>query len=76
MEVTSLELMQFDNAEAMWGMIVTGAASPSGVHSYGSRTLSLVAGIVCLLGIFVWAWARKGRHVAEARRMKAMDAMP
>lgn len=75
-EVTSLVLMQFDNAEAMWGTIVTGAASPSGVHGYGTRTIALVAGIVCLLGIFVWAWARKGRHVAEARRMKAMDAMP
>ena len=75
-EVTSLVLVQFDNAEAMWGTIVTGTASPSGVHGYGSRTIAMVAAIVCLLGLIVWAWARKGRHVAEARRMKAMDAMP
>jgi hypothetical protein len=75
-EVSSLVLVQFDNAEAMWGTIVTGAASPSGVHEQGARTSALIAGTVCLLGIVAWAWARKGRHVAEARRMKAMDAMP
>jgi hypothetical protein len=75
-EVTSLALVQFDNPEAMWGMIGIGAVSPSGVHGSGSRTIAMVAAIVCLFGIIAWVWARKGRHVAEARRMKAMDAMP
>jgi hypothetical protein len=75
-EITSLVLVQFDNAEAMWGTIVTGAASPSSVDEHGTGTTALIGGVVCLLGIVLWAWARKGRHVAEARRMKAMDAMP
>lgn len=74
-EMTGLELVEFDNPEAMWGTIVTGAASsPSPFH--GASNIALLAGGVCLMGIVIWFSARKARHIAETRRMKAMDAMP
>jgi hypothetical protein len=81
-EVSSLELVEFDNAAAMWAAIgssattlVTTAASPPGFR-WGARNAALAIGALAIIGIGVWFMARKGRHAAEERRMKAMDAMP
>lgn len=78
-EITSLVLMEFEDAAAMWNGVVTAEALPPRLpQTVIGRyiTGAMIVGGLALACVIVWAVTRRSRQLAEERRMKAMDAMP
>jgi hypothetical protein len=77
-EITSLVLIEFDDAQAMWGSVTTAEASPRLPHEAFTKYIAAawVIGGLAVAGVAAWVVSRKMRQDSEERRMKAMDALP
>ncbi len=78
-EVTSLVLVEFDDAITMWAAI--GVDAPAALRPPQEFVGKVIVGVLAVMGLalagtVVWLVMRKSRQLAEERRMKAMDAMP
>jgi hypothetical protein len=76
-EVTSLSLVEFDDTKALWNSMGIQSATPVSESPLANfLRVSLAVGAVAVAGLLAWMVSRKLRRDAEARRMRAMDAMP